>query len=161
MESGRGIVTHGPLVGPVRHHTFEIAGQRHGLIVFSISSAIEKGCGALPSESQKVRELSVAVEFGPVPCGELVPFGGIMAEPLSQSGAWSQLRNPGCEFQRFTSQPARPHPVDENPSAIISLNRFVDSFDLGRRHSIRVLGRQRSSLAVIGATTYGGLCDFR
>src|SRR6476469_6742999 len=59
---------------------------------------------------------------------EFVPFRGIMAEPFSQLGAWSNVLKPAVQGQPGLCDSAWPQTLHQKPPAIFWAGRVIRTF---------------------------------
>src|SRR5690606_30082651 len=82
-------------------------------------------------------------ELAPVAALELVPAGRIVAEPLPQLGAGSDLLEPQVDMGAGLRHAARPEPIDQHSRAVTAVEGVVDAFDANLSRSHAVLHRLR------------------
>src|SRR6266702_2342661 len=68
------------------------------------------------------------IQLLPVAGPELLPFGRIVAEPLPELVAWSDLLQPLVDPRFILRHAPRPETVDEDPSAVVGPDRVVNPF---------------------------------
>src|SRR5512144_1004239 len=87
----------------------QVVAQRHRVVVLTILGAVEQGYVAGGDSIEKwLPRLRVGVELGEVPAPKLLPFLRIVAEPLAELGARSDVFQPAVEVDVGAAHPTWP-----------------------------------------------------
>lgn len=92
------------------------------LIVLSIARAIDDRDPATPGQGrERVEGLcpSRVSKLGSIARLKLRPAGGIVPEPLPETGTWAKVSGPGVEPELGLRPAPRPDPVDEHAMPIV------------------------------------------
>ncbi|GEM_PF-4385323 len=92
----------------------QVIAQGYGVVMFAVMGAVEQdhvssGCRV----DQRLPDLSVRVELGKVTVAKLLPFVGVMAEPLAKLGAWCDVFEPTFDGNVGATYAARPESLNE------------------------------------------------
>jgi len=115
--------------GSAAFFVLNVLSQGDGVVVLGIVRAVQKGHCAMPcGQEDRLPRFWSPIEFGEVPATELLPFRGIVTEPLSQFGPWRGILDPAIEVQRSFLDSARPKPFNKVPDSVSGALTVVDSF---------------------------------
>ena len=91
--------------------------------------AVQQSHRALPRGLEDwLADFGRAIEFGKVLTTELLPFLGIVTEPLSQFGARRDVLEPVVQVQVGFLYSARPKPLDQVVRSVLGTSLVVNSF---------------------------------
>jgi hypothetical protein len=103
--------------------------QYHCVVVLCIMRAENQGqCALAPCIQQLFPEVRLLLKLSAVATLEFAPFRGIMAEPFSQLGAWSNVLKPTVQRQPGLCDSAGPQTLHQNPPAIFWAGRIIRAF---------------------------------
>src|SRR5512138_3088579 len=104
--------------------------QGDRLVVLLVARRVDQRQPLLRRESPKGADhLGPGGELGEVAAGELVPAGGVVAEPPAQLGGRRRVLEPLPGARPLLRHPPGPDPVDQDADPVRLLRRLVDPFD--------------------------------
>src|SRR5579864_5594059 len=125
---------------------FEDLFQHQRLVVFLIPRAVHQGHGVFCALLlQQFDGALLLAEFLPVPDLELLPFGGIVTEPLAQLRARGHVLQPQFHRRALFGQTARPQAINQDSQAVFSRRLFVNPLHLNHRRDTPLCGVAHSS----------------
>src|SRR5690606_21987603 len=107
----------------------QLLGEHRGLAEVRVLGGGEQGEGLLPRplpQPGQLRRWLRLGELGAVAARELREPLRVVPVPLAQLGGGGHLLAPLIQVGRVLAQPARPHPVHQDPDAIFRQRRVVD-----------------------------------
>ncbi len=93
--------------------------ENDGFVVLLVFGAVEQGCVALADRLFQLGDLvGEELEFGEVAAAEFGPAFGVVAEPLAELGAGSDVFEPEVEVGLLFGEAAGPEAIDEDAGAV-------------------------------------------
>src|SRR5665213_1551240 len=83
---------------------------------------------------QPLESVGIRSEFPSVTDLELLPFGQVLAKPLTQLRARAQFLEPQIDRRALLRETARPKPADQNPQTVVGGRPFI--YALESKHSV-------------------------
>ena len=92
----------------------QVIAQGYGVVIFAVTGTVEQdhvssGCRV----DQRLPDLRVRVELGRVTVAKLLPFVGVMAEPLTKFGARRDVFEPTFDGNVGAAYATRPESLNE------------------------------------------------
>lgn len=107
---------------------FKILLKGKGIVMLLVLSTIHERHQAMTHMlSELLDRFGIIVKFAEITVAELGPFRWIVAEPLPESGARSDLLEPEIELGRTLGHAPWPEPVHKNPESITRFRYFIRS----------------------------------
>ena len=101
--------------------------QGQGAVAFHVAGGVDERDRSLPGDVLQERQhVALVFQFCPVPLLELRPLGGVVAVPLAEFGAGSQVFQPEVDLRLLLAHPTGPQPLHQNPQAVV-LGRWLVS----------------------------------
>ena len=108
--------------------TFQHSSNHHRVVALCVVCRLKQRHLTVVAKGEKLFERGrIGREFSTIRRREMRPAPTIMPELAADLIAWRNLLQPDVDCRLLARKPARPEAVDQDPCAVLRLNRIVDA----------------------------------